>query len=183
MVRLLQFKKKTFKFEIEKQKSGDKQGWCQFQFLNSNSNSVPLWKVQFHFNSNSIPILLQFLLQIFKNQYGLYAIIISNNTILTEQHSNSVPLNNMSWLPFTPPLLFFYNFVHLMLLSAVTVAAFPLFFYMWMYKALCHPGSNLPSTSGTEPASCVWVNIKISFVWVSKWTTSTFGYAWGKQGD
>ena len=50
-----------------------------------------------------------------------------------------------------------------MLVFAVAAAGFPLFIFMWMHKALCHTRPNLPQTSGTEPASCVWAN-KISFV-------------------
>ena len=74
----------------------------------------------------------------------------------------------MSWSPFAPPLLLCYDLVQLMLLSVVAVAGFPLFIFMWMYKALYHPGPYLPTTSGTEPASYVLANNKISFIWVNK---------------
>ncbi len=83
----------------------------------------------------------------------------------------------MPWPPFTPNLILFCNLVQLML-SAVTAAGFPLFIFMWMYNALCTatPGTIYPCiTSGTEPASCVWANNKISFVWANKWITSTSG--------
>ncbi len=40
-------------------------------------------------------------------------------------------------------------------------------FHLYVHvQALYHHGSNLPSTSGTEPATCVWANNKIRFVWV-----------------
>ena len=81
----------------------------------------------------------------------------------------------MSWPPFKPPLLLFYDLVQLMLLSA---AGFPLFIFMWMYKALCHPGPNLPKTSGTIVSR---QTIRLALRWVNKWTTSTSG--WGGQGD
>ncbi len=45
----------------------------------------------------------------------------------------------MPWPSFTP-LLLFYNFVQLMLLSAVAVADFPLFMFMLIYKVLYYPG-------------------------------------------
>ena len=62
-----------------------------------------------------------------------------------------------------------------MLLSAVAAAGFPLFSFMWIYKVDVPPRANLPNTSVTEPASYVWENNKISFVWVNKWTTSASG--------
>ncbi len=114
--------------------------------------------------------------------------ITSNNTLLTiKQHRNSIHVN-ISWPPFTPPLLLLYNLVQLMLF-AVAIAGLHLFIFMWMYKmyTLCTTtgpicpallGQNLPDVSGQTISM-----IRLSFVWVNMWTNSVFGYAWGKQGD
>ncbi len=69
-----------------------------------------------------------------------------------------------------------------MLLSAVAVAGFPLFIFMWMYLLCTTPrliylallGQNLPVVSG-QTIGLAGVGEQV--------TTSTFGYAWGKQGD
>ncbi len=91
----------------------------------------------------------------------------------------------MYWPPFTPPHLVFYNIVQLMLKSAVSVAGFPLFIFVWMYRLCSTPspmylpllGQNLPLESGQT----IWLVGLALLMWTSGLLVH-LAVPWGNKG-
>ncbi len=133
----------------------------QFQFrplekFNSNSIPIPIPIEKLQFNSNSDYIYLNIHLD--------YLLLLLATTTTT--------------------LFLFYNLVQVMLLSVVAVASFPVFIFLRLYKALYHPC--IQSTQHFWDRTCqLCLGKQRDELCLDKQvgTTSTCGYAWGKQGD